>query len=150
MSNRHSQLDSISKLRSANRDAQRLRLADALRAEAELEGQRAAIESETATIARSQRTALADPGLNVNALLDLERYELVLRAQATAVQRQLEAVQTETERRRQQLAEAEQQVRAIEKLADKRAAQHSKTQNRKQQHQLDEVAVTRFLNNKMS
>lgn len=148
MTIRRSQLASISKIRAAHRDAQRLRLADALRAEAELTNQQTAIESESLALSQTQRTLLENQGLNVNALLDLERYELVLRAHATALTRQVEAVQAETERRRLQLAQADQEVRVIEKLEEKRLQEQAKELARKEQHKIDEAASTLYLRNR--
>lgn len=148
MTIRRSQLASISKIRAAHRDAQRLRLADALRAEAELTNQQTAIESESLALSQTQRTLLEDQGLNVNALLDLERYELVLRAHGAALTRQVEAVQAETERRRLQLAQADQEVRVIEKLEEKRLQEQAKELARQEQQKIDEAASSLYLRNR--
>jgi len=148
MTNRRSQLASISKLRASHRDAQRLRLADALRAETELAEQQTAIENEAILLAKSQRSLLENQGLNVNELLDLERYELVLRAHATALSRQVEAVQAETARRRQNLAQADQEVRVIEKIQEKRHREQAQEIARKEQLRIDEAAVAMFIRNR--
>jgi len=134
----------LHKLRVAHRDAQQARLAQALRAQDQLEMQGRAIEAEIEAARQSQRQALeAEP--NVTVLLETERYELVLKAQAAAVARQLEVVAAEVAQRRADLAAAQQEVRVIEKLDDRRRAAYEQQAERREQRRMDEVATNQYL-----
>ena len=59
--------------------------------------------------------------------------------------RQRETVQTEIDRRRQVLAEANREVRVLENLRDKQAGQHRQQEERREMKRLDEVAQQQAL-----
>ncbi len=54
-------------------------------------------------------------------------------------------MQTEIDRRRQVLAEANREVRVLENLRDKQAGQHRQQEDRREMKRLDEVAQQQAL-----
>lgn len=139
-----SNLNTLHKLRIAARDQQRHRVADGLRAEAALAEQAYSVEAERQALAQSQR-AMRSGEVNVSRLLEVERYEVLLSSQAEHIAQQRQLVASEIERRRADLAAAEQQVRVIEKLDDRRRREFEREQARRDQSELDEVATNQFL-----
>src|SRR5687768_3884124 len=93
-------LQTLLRLREADRDQRRADLAKALRAEATLVAQGAQLDEERKETAELSRT-LASPGAgDVDRLLASHRYELVLRTRVQQLAAQLAQVQAEIERRR--------------------------------------------------
>jgi flagellar export protein FliJ len=86
----------------------------------------------------------AGPGaIDVDQLIEAQRYELNLRAQQRQLEQQRQAVAAEIERRRQALVAANRDVRVLEKLRDKQAVRHQQDENRRDIKLLDEVAQQR-------
>ena len=139
------QLESLQKFREAHRDQMRARLAEAIYAQTVLEEQTKAITREINEIAISQRATLQSDNVNINALVDRQRYELILKAQITTIQNQGETLTIETERRRTALAEADQQVRVLEKLDDRRREEHRQSEAKKEDERLNEISMQQFL-----
>ena len=83
------------------------------------------------------------PERTVDSLLELQRYGWQLRAQALATKEKLVQVQTEVERRRKALVEADRQVRMLEKLRDKQGAAKETELLRQEQKILDELGQKR-------
>jgi flagellar protein FliJ len=145
MSSFRFRLETLLRLRLAERDARRADLAKALRAEDALLAQAAALAGEQReTIELSRR--LASPGAaDVDRLIVAHRYELVLKARSLQLAGQLEQVHSEVERRRAVLIEADRQVRVLEKLRDKQRAAHTEREQRLDQKAFDEQAAIGFL-----
>ena len=86
------------------------------------------------------------PGaVDVDRLVESQRYEMSLESQRLQVVRQRETVQGEIERRRQVLAEANRELRVLENLRDKQAGQHRQEEERREMKRLDEVAQQQAL-----
>src|SRR5688572_16486063 len=109
-------LATLQKVREARRDRERAALAEAFRAEQVLADRRAELAAESAELQTLQRSAVAGPLLDVNRLLEAQRYELVLKAQAMELAQKEAILAVETERRRQLLIEADRDVRVLERL----------------------------------
>jgi flagellar FliJ protein len=141
----HFHLQTLLRVRLAERDERRAEFAKALRAEAVLreeEEKLIAQQAEQAVMARK----LKSPGAaNIDALLETHRYEAVLAGQRRRLAEQIVQVQAETERRRVALVEADRQVRVLEKLRERRAAAWQRQAEKKEAKQLDEQAVLSFL-----
>lgn len=137
-------LESLLRLRLADRDERRADLAKGLRAEAALLAQAGDLQQDRQkTNERSRR--LASPGeADISGLLASHRYELVLKTRAKQLAEQITQVQGEVERRRQSLVEADRQVRVLEKLRDRRRAEYVAGEARLEQRQLDEQALLGF------
>ena len=134
-------------MREAHRDEQRASLAEAFRAEQMLAENRAELAAETESLRELQRSATAGKYLNVNQLLEAQRYELLLKAQSQELTKQAILLAAETERRRQMLVEADREVRVLEMLDERHHAELSKEQQRIETKQLDDIATQRWRNN---
>ena len=142
-----SKLKTLEKLRAGLRDEQLRRVADALRAEQALEQQRQTVDAEMAAARQYQQTLRQDR-IDVNSLLATERYELLLKAQAAELANQQRTVAQERERRQVDLAAAQQQLRVIEKIDERRRKAFDQRQLRLEQAVMDELATQQFLRRK--
>lgn len=140
-------LETLRRLRIAHRDQQRSALADAYRAEEVLAERRAAIADEQTSLRTMQRVALADARLDVNQLLEVQRYEMVLKAEEAQLVDQTNRLAIEVERRRQAVVEADRGVRVLDKLDERHRDQHRREAQRQETKDLDEVATMRHPRN---
>ena len=136
-------LATLLRLREAARDQRRAQLAQAYRADEIVEQERTRVAGELRELARQSRRAAAPGRLDVDRLLETRRYELVLQSQDQQLAQQHQAVQTEVERRRQALVDANRQVRVLEALHQKQLDHHRREENRQEIRQLDEMAGRR-------
>ena len=136
-------LETLRKVREARRTQQRVSLAEAFRAEQVLTAKRAEIVAEEADVRRLQRSATEGRYLNVNRLLEAQRYELLLKARAQELAKQATLLAAETERRRLGLVEADREVRVLEMLDERHHREHDRRRQRNEIKQLDEVAMNR-------
>ncbi len=141
-------LATLQKLREARRNQERTALAEAFRAEQILAEHRAALAAEQVALRGLQREAAAARYLDVNRLLEAQRYELVLKTREQELARQKELLAVETERRRQAVIEADREVRVLELLDERHRRQHQRQAERKESKQLDEAALVRQIRNK--
>ena len=136
-------LETLEKLRSAERDERRVALADGYRAEQILNEQRQAVADESAALREAQRHLLASPYLDVNQVMESQQYDTILHAQAKVLGDQAHRLAVEVERRRLAVVEADRAVRVLDKLDERRRAEHRKAQQRTEHRELDEIASTR-------
>jgi flagellar export protein FliJ len=136
-------LETLQKLRVAQRDQQLSALADGDRAEQILAERRTALADEAAGLRDAQRAAMAATYMNVNQLVEAQRYEMVLRAHEHQLTEQAARLAVEVERRRLAVVEADRAVRVLDKLDERRRADHRRQQQRWEHKQLDEVASIR-------
>jgi flagellar export protein FliJ len=134
-------LESLLRLRRAQRDDRRHELAQALRAEDILRRQCAQLDEEVAELRQQRATPTGT--LNVDSLLDAARHEFVLRSQQQALEDQTVQVSAEIERRRQALLAADQQLRVLEKLRETRQQRHEAQEHGRELNRLDEAAHQR-------
>jgi flagellar FliJ protein len=137
----HFRLETLLRLRIAERDQRRADLAKALRAEEMLQSELQGVQRQQSELAVRGRQLKSPGAVDVDALLQTHRYELVLLTQLRQLASQLVQVQTETERRRLMLVEADRQVRVLEKLRERQALAHRKQAERLENKQLDEQAI---------
>jgi flagellar FliJ protein len=137
-------LETLLRLRLAERDQRRTDLAKALRAEELLRGEEQTLEGRQIEAAARSRQLKSPGAANVDALLETHRYEVVLAAQRRQLKQQIAQVETETERRRQALVEADRQVRVLEKLRERRVAAWKKENERQEVKQFDELAIVGY------
>ena len=112
-------LETLQKVREATRDEHRASLAEAFRAEQMLAESRAEVAAEAESLRALQRSASAGRYLDVNRLLEAQRYELLLKARSQELAKQAILLAAETERRRQILVEADRDVRVLELLDER-------------------------------
>ena len=137
-------LNTLQKVREAHRDQQRGSLAEAFRAEQVLAENRAQLTVEERELRELQRSASQGQYLDVNRLLEAQRYELLLKAQSQELTKQAVLLAAETERRRQTLVEADREVRVLELLDKRHRRAHELEAQREETKRLDDVATVRW------
>src|SRR6476646_1506090 len=137
-------LETLQKVREAHRDQQRASLAEAFRAEQVLAENRAQLVAEERELRELQRSATDGKYLDVNRLLEAQRYELLLKAQSQELAKQAILLSAEAERRRQILVEADREVRVLELLDERHRRAHDRDEQRAETKRLDDVATVRW------
>jgi flagellar export protein FliJ len=89
-----------------------------------------------------RRTSVAGE-CNMSLLIAAQRHKAALLREQQATAEQLELVQNEIDRRRSVLAAAEQQVRVLEKLSEKKVQDAVHAADRREAKRLDELATIR-------
>jgi flagellar FliJ protein len=137
-------LATLLRLREADRDERRTQLADAQRAEEIVRARIAEIDGELGRL-RGEASRLSAPGpVNLDQLMEIERFELLLGAERQAAVGQRELVATEVERRRDLLVAADREVRVLERLRETGQERHRQEADRRERKQLDETATSAF------
>jgi flagellar FliJ protein len=144
MSKYRFRLETLQKVRKAHRDQQRASLAEAFRAEQVLAENRAQLVIEEQEVRELKRSASEGQYLDVNRLIEAQRYELVLKAQSQELAKQAMLLAAETKRRRQILVEADREVRALELLDERHQRAHAIEEQRAETKRLDEAAMQRW------
>ncbi len=134
-------LQSLLKLRLAERQQRRAELAEAHRAQALLTARREAIRQEIGDMRKRSLAAAAPGRIRMERLVAAQRYHLVLREKLEALSQQQSRLDAEIERRRVTLVEADRQVRVLEKLRDRHLEAHRTGELRREVKTLDEVAL---------
>lgn len=137
-------LATLLRLREAVRDEKRGELAVALRADAALEERINQIGAELAEILAGAVQSASPGAINVDRLLEAQRYELVLRAEQKITAKQRELLDKEIEKRREALVAADREMRVIEKVREVQLARHQEDAERREVATLDEVALRRY------
>jgi flagellar export protein FliJ len=138
-------LETLRNVRGARRDERQVALAEALKAGELLAERQAELAAEQIELRELQRSAASEHILDVNRLLEAQRYELVLKARDQEIANQRALLETETERRRQALVEADRDVRALDLLDERHRREHQREAMRAEHKQLDETAAQRHL-----
>ncbi len=133
-------LETLLRMRIAERDQRRSDLAKALRAEEVLRNEERQLATEQTQLALEARRQKSPGAANVDRLLQTHRYEMVLAARGRQLATQLSEVAAESERRRLALVEADRQVRILEKLRERQGLAHRVRQEQLQTKQFDELA----------
>lgn len=134
-------LRALLRLREAARDQRREQLAEALLLDQQLRDEVARLDSDRQEL-RAASTARVGP-VNVDQIIDGQRYEMVLIIEQQKLAQQIESVRQEIERRREALVEADREVKVLERYRDQRAARHQEQELQRQQKEHDEVAGQR-------
>lgn len=134
-------LEPVRRLREAHRDELRGQLADAFRAAEVVNEQRQQVLDELRVIRAREESIARDTNLSVNAMVEHQRYELVLQGQAAALAEKLKMVEAEVERRRQLVADADREVRTLDKLEDRQRETHRVEQTRAEAKAMDATAL---------
>ena len=137
-------LETLQKVREARRDENRAALAEAFRAEQILAESRAELVIEAETLRELQRSATGGKYLDVNMLLEAQRYELLLKARSQELAKQAVLLEAETDRRRQILVESDREVRVLEHLDERHQREFALEQQRRETKLLDEMSTNRW------
>jgi flagellar protein FliJ len=138
-------LETLRKVRQARRDERRVALAEAFQAGELLEQRHADLAAEQSELRALQQSAVNEQVLDVNRLLEAQRYELVLKARGQEIANQRALLETETKRRRQALVESDRDVRALDLLDERHRREYQRQALRAEHKQLDEVAAQRHI-----
>jgi flagellar protein FliJ len=136
-------LATLLKLREATRDERRAELAEAYRADDILQERLDQIHGELDAMKSGCRKAVGPGAVNIDLLIESQRYEVTLRAYEKQALAQRERLAAEIERRREALLAANREVRVLEKLRDHQLERHRDEENRRDIKRLDEVAGQR-------
>jgi flagellar protein FliJ len=128
------------KLRGATRDERRTELAQAYRADDVLREHLDGVRQELGALQGECRRAVGPGNVDLDRLVEAQRYELNLRSRHAQLGKQREALAAEIERRRLALVEANREVRVLEKLRENQSLRHQHEENRQEIKQLDETA----------
>jgi flagellar FliJ protein len=134
-------LATLQKLREIQRDELRSKLAEAVQAQQILEEQLTQVANDIQILLEMRRSAVQSGTLHVDPLLEAQRYQGVLYAQQDKMREQIRLLSAEVERRRQALVEADRQVKVLEKLHERKLAEHHAKQLLAETKVLDEVAA---------
>ncbi len=129
------------RLREAYRDERRLQLAEAQRAEAIVERRIAHLEGDLRDLTNRCQRDLRPGQIDVDRMMESQRYELLLRAERQAASEQRRIVSEEVERRREVLMGADREVRVLEKLRERQLERHREDEVRFEIKLLDEVGI---------
>ena len=134
-------LEPLLKIRGARRDECRAALAEGYRVDEVLRKQFDSMERELDALREFCRRKASTGHVDIDRLVEAQRYELVTRAQQGKIAQQRETVAVEIERRRQALVESDREVRVLEKLRERQAEQHRREEEVREARRLDEVAT---------
>ena len=134
-------LAAVLRLRESQRDECRASLAEAYRVDDVLRQQIDRIARELELLKEFCRLKVSPGTVDIDPLVEAQRYELVARGQQRHIASQRETVAGEIERRRQALIEADREVRVLEKLRERKHEQHAQAEGLREAKRLDEVAT---------
>jgi flagellar export protein FliJ len=136
-------LATLLKIREATRDQRRAELAEAYRADDILVERLEQIHGELNAMLSECRKAAGPGAVNIDLLIESQRYEITLRAYEKQTLAQRERLAGEIERRRDALLAANRDVRVLEKLREQQIDRHRQEENRRDIKRLDEIAQQR-------
>jgi flagellar FliJ protein len=129
------------KIRQETRDIRRTELHRAHAAAAKLAARKATVVAQMEDLADAVRRGVGPGSIDIEPMLQAQRYQAVLEAERQAIERQAAAVAEEIDRRRAAVVAADREVRVLEKLRDRQAARHRDEVHRAETKELDEIAA---------
>lgn len=136
----HFRLATLLRLREADRDERRAQLADAQQAEAIVAARVREIDREIGLIRLLGQRATAPGKVDVDQLLDMQRYDAQLKLERIAAEDQRGKIAQEVERRLERAIAADREVRILEKLRETQFAKHRSEEEKVEQKRFDELA----------
>ncbi|MDZ4782429.1 MAG: flagellar export protein FliJ [Planctomycetia bacterium] len=130
-------------LRENARDERRAALAEAMRAEEVLAEQMAEKRVQIVTLGGELAKERAIGEINVERMIQGQRYQAILRAELAMLGEQAKRVTAEVERRRELLVAADRDVRVLEQLREKQLERFVMEEARREIKFLDDVAGQR-------
>ena len=137
-------LATLQKIREAASVAQRQRVAEAQRAESLLGEQLRRLEGQLAEAQRLQREASTVGRVDVNRLLESQRYQASLKAEWQSLRQQAQLIAEEVARRQQVAQEADREVKKLERLDERLRQKHQYEESRAESRAADENAMQQF------
>jgi flagellar FliJ protein len=136
----HFRLATLLRLREAERDERRAQLSDAQQAEAIVAARVSEIDREIGFIRQLGQLATAPGKVDVDQLLDMQRYDAQLKLERIAAEDQRGKIAQEVERRLERAIAADREVRILEKLRETQLAKHRSEEEKVEQKRFDEMA----------
>jgi flagellar FliJ protein len=133
-------LETLLKLRRTALDQARAKLAEGYRADEILAGHLEETERQLRDNASLRRIAAGQGKVNVDAALNVQRYDMLVHAQRQALLTQRQKLAEAIELLRQQVIAADREVKVLEKLRERRAAEFAKAEAAREQKLFDEIA----------
>jgi len=133
-------LATLLRLRESERDERRAELAEAYQADAIMEERENEIDSDLAELAQKCRKSSTPGPVDVDKLVETQRFEILLRAQRQYAREQRAVLAAEIERRRERLVEANREVHVLEKLKEKLLERHREEEKLQEIKAMDETA----------
>lgn len=137
-------LQSVLKVRLAERDGRRTELADAQRSLLALQTEFGRLERDLQHLRAQLRRSLLPGSLDVAHLQSCNACELTLRREIDLLDQQRRDAEKEAEQCHAALIQADQQVRMLEKLSDKQREEHSRDEKKRERRHLDELGCQSF------
>jgi len=125
-------LQSVQKVRLAERDERRADLADAQRSQLALQTDIEQLERDLQQLRAHARGFLMPGTIDVSHLQDCHSCELTLRQEIDRLDRQRHEAATKAEQCHAALIEADRQVRMLEKLSDKKREEHRRNEENRE------------------
>ena len=138
-------LGTLLKLRAQERDAAAQDVMDAKSAIHKLESAKTDVLAENDRL-NEFRKASSMGAVNMQAILDSQRFQMLLQAQVQQLDEHLGKLRQELQRREAKLLLCQQGVKALEKLRDQKVEQWMASENKQQQERTDEWAGVRSAN----
>jgi flagellar export protein FliJ len=133
-------LTGLLKLREAERDARRMRMAAAAGVAASLRQELDRIDNELAELLNHCRRAAGPGPIDLGRLREGQRFEALLKSRRQTADRELQTADAEVERCRLDVVEANRDVRVLENLRTRQSERHLEKEHRQEVGQLDEAA----------
>jgi flagellar protein FliJ len=134
-------LATLLQLRETARDQCRAALAEARRADAALADRLDRAGQQRQRVESELRAAAGPGAIDMARLVEAQLYVSVLQALEADLRQERQTLAAEIDRRRQTLVKADQDVKALEKLRQRRLECHRRHEERREAQQLDEVAL---------
>ena len=134
-------LAALLRLRESRRDECQAALAQAYRVDDALAEQFDGLDRELDALRSFRRLKVSPGAVDVDRLVEAQRYELVTQAQQQQIARQRQTLAAEIDERRRTLVEADREVRVLEKLRQRQIEQHHHKEQQHEAKRLDEVAT---------
>lgn len=136
-------MQSVLDLRIVHRDQQRSELVDAVGTLRALEVRRAELIAELQELQGHPQTDHSDCLLDLQRLVEFQRFEQVLRNQLEELRQQETSCRNEIQRRQATLEQADREVKVLQQVDQRHRHEHRQEQQRREVRQLDEIALTR-------
>jgi flagellar protein FliJ len=134
-------LATLTRLRQTARDERQQEFAAAQERQRAMNDRIAIFEHEVAELRRRSATTTGRGSIDLELLRDAARYQSLLIAQRDVAQRELDDCSADVDRLRESLAEADRELKSLEKLHQRQEARHLQTQRKREFHQLDEAGI---------
>ncbi len=137
-------LQSVLKVRLAERDERQAELADAQRSEFAVQTEIDRLNRDLQHLRTHARGFLLPGSIDIAHLQNCNSCEQTLRREIDLLDQQRHEAEKEAEQCRAALIQADQQVRMLEKLSDKQRDEHSRDEKKRENQHLDDLGCQSF------